>query len=80
MNKQLLLILAFFMLVAGLFSCHTNKNKEKNQPNIIYILADDLAGQYPETVKQMKMIMEKEHMPGTVEKFKLEAIGDTLTN
>jgi arylsulfatase len=37
---------------------------------------NDVADQYPEIVKQMETIMQKEHTPSTVERFKLKTLGD----
>jgi len=39
---------------------------------------NNVAAQYPEIVKDMEEIMKKEHTPSTVERFKMEALGDEL--
>ena len=38
----------------------------------------DLAKKFPEIVKQIEKIMQKEHKQSSVERFKMEAIGDVL--
>jgi len=40
----------------------------------------NVAEQNPNIIRQMEEIMKKEHIPATVERFKLEAIGDELAN
>ena len=37
---------------------------------------NNVAAENPEIVKKMENIMKKEHTPSTVEKFKMEALGD----
>ncbi len=37
---------------------------------------NDLASRYPEIVRQIEMIMQKEHVPSSVERFKMKALGD----
>ncbi|MEN8122493.1 MAG: arylsulfatase [Bacteroidota bacterium] len=50
----------------------------------LYNLEDDikeennLAGKFPEIVKQIEDIMQKEHTQPDIERFKMEAIGDVL--
>ncbi|MCD4734905.1 MAG: arylsulfatase [Bacteroidales bacterium] len=63
------------------------KNIRKGNLKIeLYNLDEDIreennvAVQYPEIVKNIEKIMKKEHTPATVERFKMEAIGDILNN
>jgi arylsulfatase A-like enzyme len=62
------------------------KNIKNGNPGIeLYNLDDDIkeetdvAEQYPEIVSAMEEIMKKEHTPSTVERFKMEALGDVLS-
>jgi arylsulfatase len=34
----------------------------------------DLAAQYPEIIREMELIMELEHVPATLERFRMEAL------
>jgi arylsulfatase len=56
--------------------------KDGNTDIELFNLADDIqeqnnvADEYPEIVKQMKEIMEREHVPAEIERFRMAAIGD----
>ncbi len=39
----------------------------------------DLASEYPDIIKKMESIMIKEHTPSTIDRFKMEALGDSLS-
>jgi len=58
--------------------------KKGNTEIELYDLENDIkelnnvAEQYPEIVKQIEDIMQKEHIQPVVERFKMEAIGDVL--
>ena len=39
----------------------------------------DLADQHPEIVKRMEEIMKEEHQPATLDRFKMEVLGDVTT-
>ena len=60
--------------------------KKGNLKIELYNLDEDLkeqnnvAEQYPDIIRQMEEIMKKEHTPATVERFKMEALGDVLAN
>ncbi|MCK5766352.1 MAG: sulfatase-like hydrolase/transferase, partial [Bacteroidales bacterium] len=60
--------------------------KKGNMEIELYNLDDDIreennvAADHPEIIKQMEKIMIKEHVPSTIERFKMEALGDELTD
>lgn len=56
--------------------------KNGNTDIELYNLAGDIqeqnnvADEFPDIVKQMKEIMQREHVPAEIERFRMEAIGD----
>jgi len=61
------------------------KNIKKGNMEIeLYNLADDIkeenniAKNHPDIIKKMEQIMKKEHIPATLKRFKMEALGDTI--
>ncbi|SFO05025.1 arylsulfatase [Algoriphagus ornithinivorans] len=58
-----------------------NLKEGKIQTELFDLEADpkelhDLASQFPEIVSKMEEIMKKEHSPSSIERFRLEALGD----
>lgn len=39
---------------------------------------NDVSEEYPDFVEQLKTIFQKEHIPSSIERFKMEALGDVL--
>ncbi|MCD4663931.1 MAG: arylsulfatase [Bacteroidales bacterium] len=60
--------------------------KKGNMVIELYNLDDDIkeenniAAKHPDLVKILEGIMKKEHTPSTIERFKMEALGDVLNN
>ena len=73
-------------LFAAFLGAHIKNEGEKRitDYNDIYVNLDvdikeenNVASDHPDVIERMRVMMKREHTPATIDRFKLEALGDT---